>query len=103
MKESEATKKWCPFKRSHSGGNLGITVYGGNCEGSACMMWEPEYRNEDKDFDLGSGVKPNEIPAGWYELLGARRDATTTIRRYYQIDEGDCGLKSKENGCFYPG
>ena len=66
------------------------------CIASKCMAWEPEYMNEDRDIN-----NDKEIPEGWHEV--ARFGTTKTIRRYYKIDKGDCGLKTKENGCFYPG
>ena len=61
------------------------------CDGSDCVMWEPNYINED--------VKADEKPEGegWYLV----NRYPPTYRRYIPTDEGDCGLKSKEQGCNY--
>ena len=92
MKESEAVKKWCPMKRAvpdamnYQSGN----VFDGfnaspldnkcMCIGSDCMMWESlEYGRLGNEVD---GVTPVIV---------------------VNKGEGDCGLKSKESNCFYPG
>ena len=110
MTEDEMKTKWCPeaiarIKHSYAGGN---EYHAGNrgqdsqeytrCLGSDCAMWEPEYEEEQKAVPAD-----DEIPEGWHRKSHSNSGTKHTIARYVKTDSGDCGLKSKENGCFYPG
>jgi len=67
------------------------------CTASQCAMWEPEYELESKQI-----VKGEDIPKGWH-IVSNDIDYKQTIGRHIKISSGDCGLKTKETGCFYPG
>lgn len=66
------------------------------CRVDQCMAWEPEYKEETKLID-----NINDIPEGWHDK-GRRHGIQILIGRWVETDSGDCGLKSKEQGCFYP-
>jgi len=111
MKESEAKTKWCPqanvyfpYQNTGAGGNRNIDrdlEYLTNCIASRCMMWEPEYEEEIKI------TEGNKVPDGWHlkssMKLGRNEKTEIKIGRYVKNNKGGCGLKTKENGCFYPG
>ena len=85
MREAEAKTKHCP-RMIHL---LDTPNHMLMCHTTACMMWEPEWKSEDKDIPEGE-----ETPEGWHKLyhsLGVKK-----IRRFVEIDSGDCGLKTKE-------
>ena len=69
----------------------------GCCTGSACAMWEPEYEEEEKEI-----AWHKDIPEGWC-ARGRPHNQMQKIIKYTQVASGDCGLKTKENGGFYPG
>ena len=103
MIESEAKKTICP-KLSRpvnvdEGGTseLCVEMYWVHCQGSGCAMWESEYEPIDKEID-----KDADVPDGWHITFRSNIGGTR-IRQYRPTDSGDCGLKSKEQGCFYPG
>lgn len=78
-------------KTINDAGSLGL------CSGSQCAMWEPEYELESKQT-----VRGEDIPKGWH-IVSNDIDYKQTIGRYIKIASGDCSLKTKESGCFYPG
>ena len=49
------------------------TLYPSYCDTRECMAWESEYQKDN------------------------------ITHKWVKTDSGDCGMKSKENGCFYPG
>lgn len=119
MKESDARNKWCPHVRvlSDEGSMVISTVNRGNglqavteCIGSDCMMWEPEYveqtdRVENVD-DVQTTREGNEElhgMEGWHIKNWSSYEKWIEYVRWNQTDKGDCGLKTKESGCFYPG
>lgn len=100
MKESQAMNKLCP---------MGIN--NGFCQGSLCMAWEPEHKQETKETVESLDFVMDEGADGW---IVTRKDFKKSDDlapigfvinwvRYIPLDTGDCGMKSKENGCFYPG
>jgi len=68
------------------------------CLGDACAMWEPEYKLQEKVV-----LVDDEVPKGWHEKNQEKINNKHVIFRYIPTDSGDCGLKTKENGCSYPG
>jgi len=106
MTEEEAKDKWCPMVRFHNGldGNVYCSKPGGvatddsaKCIAFDCMMWESEHELESKQT-----VRGEDIPKGWH-IISNDIDYKQTIGRNIKIASGDCGLKTKESGCFYPG
>jgi len=80
----------------------------GCCSGSKCAMWEPEYEKESMTI-----CKDDDTPKGWHERQGGVECSrhkyngvigeSRLVFRYFKAASGDCGLKTKESGCFYPG
>jgi len=68
------------------------------CNGAGCAMWEPEY--EKKTIELKQNEKPSG--EGWHKGDRATGQPNVLWIRWVPTDSGDCGLKSKEQGCFYP-
>ena len=68
-----------------------------NCIASDCAMWEPEYDEESKKINTG-----DKTPEGWTDTPHDAFESERQIKRWIPNNKGDCGLKSKENGCFYP-
>ena len=66
------------------------------CLGSNCVMWEPEYKEELKE------LKPTDDSPGdeWIKKQRIAGQPNIVWARWVPIDVGDCGLKSKEQGCF---
>ena len=111
MKESEVKELWCPMVRAGQfASNTDFQTPNApfyNCRGSKCMMWDPEYDPEYKVIDQNKD--PEE---GWHEFPAHRapkaikndlKSSEKVVVRYNPADRGDCGLKTKESGCFYPG
>ena len=94
MKESEAKKKQCFMKQNFMGAPMSERT----CYGSECVAWEPEY--EKKTIELEQNEKPSG--EGWGRGDRAPGQPKVTWYRWVPTDSGDCGLKSKEQGCFYP-
>lgn len=104
MLEKEAKTKWCPHVRAvpnapnYAAGNRfdgsQPLIYQCRCIASDCMMWEPEYINEDKEINHS-----DDIPEGWHQV-GSIRGGKVYVRRYVKTDKGDCGLITKAcEGC----
>lgn len=98
MKESEALNKLCHVKLVKNIEISVTTTYDGytqskNCVGSRCMAWEPEYDEERKTFNIGE-----LIPEGWHKI--SDNAGMINAVKYIPNDKGDCGLLSKEQGCF---
>jgi len=115
MTEEEAKDKWCPHARQCNEDGIGSfnrDWYGkigdALCVASDCMMWEPEYEEESMDIS-----ENDKTPKGWHEKSGGAECSrhkyngvigeSRLVFRYVKIASGDCGLKTKESGCFYPG
>lgn len=139
MLESEAKKKRCPHMMVSASINLmsALRMVGSdaaaadiimskteesgsfNCQGSNCMMWECELKEEihvDEKPSLVGEYAPELVPPegdGWKEkgrrvhstarsadpFAGANQSATITWHRWVPADRGDCGLKTKELYC----
>ena len=110
MKESEAKKKWCPHIRTRQNGMnaLAVNVFNNEdrptCIGTACMMWKAEHKSQYAITD----EQPNRddcIPEGkgweYVVTLPSIDDEPNKIkwRRIVAIDEGTCGLITKEMEC----
>lgn len=117
MNESEAKEKKCPQRSIDVSialvnfailANSDLNAYSetlkkmkgeDHCNGSACMMWESDYETEK--------AHQREKPAGkgWMENGDGYKGQVITQKwiRYIELDSGDCGLKSKEQGCLCPG
>lgn len=78
------------------------------------MMWEPQYVEEIKrvecieDLSISLPIYAKEVNEkfgikGWLIKDWNNIGKWIEYVRWNPTDEGDCGLKSKEPGCFYPG
>lgn len=119
MKESEAKNKICPqlmaasIVSSTSVIDIEPLEKLISCKGSGCVMWELEYKKEEKEIKVGAAFTKSDvleqIPEGWFlgnywlsqRVNNEPTDATAKIYRWIPIDSGDCGLKTKESGCRY--
>lgn len=118
MKESKAKTKQCPQFASAISIAMVIAATQGNatsgqltsmtesamCFGSKCMMWESEYKlvehEQPKDKEPPS---KNGIDVDWQKRKHLHGQPNNVWFRYIQIDSGDCGLKTRELECGYPG
>ncbi len=70
------------------------------CKGTGCPMWEPEYEKVSKE--LPPGKEPIRTEGQEWRKENRRAGQPNTLWFCYKVTEfGDCGLKSKEQGCFY--
>ena len=90
MKIAEAKEKVCPVMSTQDVLD--------NCVANRCMMLEPYFDEEKKEID-----QTEETPEGWHQSGRYAPPGKQEIVRFIEKDEGDCGVKTKENGCFYPG
>jgi len=67
------------------------------------MAWEPDHKRETKETMEAVALNKGEEVGGWFVDGIRASDLCTAWVRYVPLDSGDCGMKSKENGCFYPG
>ena len=96
MKTANALHMWCPFMKGSQW--LGHET----CAVDQCMMWEPDY--ERVELTLRDELPPDD-GTEWHNqdpvVNDEGKNAILWIG-FRKKDSGDCGLKSKEQGCFYP-
>lgn len=68
------------------------------CDVCQCPMWESVYEKQTQETHLDD---PSPGP-DWHKQDRAPGQPKQTWFRWVRTTEGDCGLKSKEQGCFYP-
>ena len=98
MKAANALHMWCPFMK-------GTQHFNGHetCAVDQCMMWEPDH--ERIDLTLGRDELPPDDGTEWHNrgpISDCGKWTATFWTGYKKKDTGDCGLKSKEQGCSYP-
>jgi len=121
MTENEAKKKECPhhllsmLTLQIASKRDGATIAQlkeieaiGLCTASDCAMWDSEYEEESMNISEkektpeGWHVKRDGVKCNKHKYVGVIGKARLVFR-YTKIASGDCGLKTKESGCFYPG
>lgn len=111
MTEDEAKTKWCPMVRYKSINGEGINRWDSftdslsRCIGSDCMMWEdhtPDPVILNQQGEPAAWPESTKPYKGYKAVPKKNNGHYVEWHRISNEKEGDCGLKSKEQGCFYP-